>query len=103
MTESPNDKKFMREKVVKPKEKKGRWIQRVLGLVLFAVIFGIISAVSFVVSLPLAEKYIATETKAPNTPITIEKDEEPTTTAMETMESTIPSTEPDRRKMRSVR
>lgn len=93
MTDSPNDKKFMREKVVKPKENKGRWIRRVLGLVLFAVIFGIISAVSFVLSLPLAEKYFGTETKAPNTPITIEKDEEPTTTAMETMESTIPSTE----------
>lgn len=92
MTESPNDKKFMREKIVKPKETKGQKAGRFFCLVLCAVILGIVAAVSFVVSLPLAKKYIVTETTTQTVPITIEKDHEPDTTAvMETMEPTAPA------------
>lgn len=91
MTESPNDKKFMREKIVKPKETKSQKAGRFFCLVLCAVILGVVAAVSFVVSLPLAKKYLATETTTQTVPITIEKDAEPDTTAvMETMESTAP-------------
>lgn len=91
MTESPNDKKFMREKIVKPKETKSQKAGRFFCLVLCAVILGVVAAVSFVVSLPVAKKYLATETTTQTVPITIEKDAEPDTTAvMETMESTAP-------------
>lgn len=96
MTDSPNEKKFMRETIVKPKETKSRKAGRIFCLVLFAVILGIISAVSFVISIPFAEKYLGKETTAPSTPITIEKDTEPVMTAtMETMESTAPETQPE--------
>ena len=54
MTGSPNDKNFMRETIEKPKTKKGHRAGRVFCLVLFAVILGIVAAVSFVVSIPLA-------------------------------------------------
>ncbi len=99
MSDSPNEKKFMREKVVKPKASKGRTAGKIFCLVLFAVIFGVVSAVSFVVSVPLAQKYFGQEPTVPSTPITIEKDNEPTIapTTMETMEPTAPEreTEPD--------
>ena len=95
MTGSPNEKNFMRETIVKPKEPKIRRAGRAFCLVLFAVILGIISAVSFVISVPFAEKYFGKETTAPSTPITIEKDTEPDMTAtMETMEPTAPETQP---------
>lgn len=92
MTDSPNDKKFMREKIVKPKETKGKTAGKIFCLVLCAVLLGAVAAVSFVVSVPFAKRYLETETAAPTIPITIEKDDEPTVTAavMETMESTAP-------------
>ena len=50
MTDSPNGKKFMREKIVKPK-KTGRQVAgKIFCLFLFAVIFGVVAAVTFVVS-----------------------------------------------------
>ena len=92
MTESPNEKKFMREKIVKPKESRSQKAGRFFCLVLVAVILGVVAAVSFVVSLPLAKKYFAPETTTQTVPITIEKDDDPAVTAavMETMESTAP-------------
>ncbi len=96
MADSSNEKKFMRETIVKPKESKRRRAGRAFCLVLFAVILGIVAAVSFVLSIPFARKYLGTETTAPSVPITIEKDDEPGTTAtMETMESTAPETQPE--------
>jgi len=91
MTDSPNGKKFIREKVVKPK-KTGRQVAgKIFCLFLFAVIFGVVAAVTFVVSKPLAEKYLGEETEPSTVPITIERDEEETTeAAMETMEATAP-------------
>lgn len=102
MTDSPNEKKFMREKIVKPKETKGQRAGRFFCLILVAVIMGIVAAVSFVVSMPLAKKYFVQETPDRSLPITIEKDDDPgiTTAFMETMESTapeetVPSSEPE--------
>jgi len=96
MTDSPNEKTFLRETIVKPKQTKSRRAGRAFCLVLFAVILGIISAISFVISIPFAEKYLGKETTAPSTPITIEKDTEPTPTAtLETMEPTAPETQPE--------
>ena len=58
MADSPNDKKFMREKIVKPPINKRRLAGRVLCLCLFAVILGVVAAVSFVVSRPMVEKFL---------------------------------------------
>lgn len=87
MTESPNEKKFMREKIVKPPVNKRLVARRVLCLLLFAVIFGVVASVSFVVSKPMAEKVFGSETAPQEIPITIERDTEPggQTAPMETM------------------
>ena len=49
MTDSPNEKKFMREKIVKPPTNWRRIARRILGLVLIAAIFGAVAAASFTV------------------------------------------------------
>lgn len=94
MTDSPNEKKFMREKIVKPPVNRRLLVRRALCLCLFAVIFGAVAAVSFVVSKPFAEKFLGKEPTTPSIPITIEKDDEPgtQTSVAETMETT--TTEP---------
>lgn len=81
MTDSPNEKKFMREKIVKPPADRKLAVRRFLGLLLAAVIFGAVAAVSFVVSRPFAEKVLGKEPPDPSIPITIEKDDEPTVPA----------------------
>lgn len=48
MSDTPNEKKFMREKVVKPPIDKRRAAGRILCYVLFAAVFGGVAAVSFV-------------------------------------------------------
>lgn len=93
MTDSPNEKKFMREKIVKPQVSKRQIAGRILGLFFSAVIFGIVAAVTFVVSRPVAEKYLGKGPEPSTIPITIERDDEPTSTTapMETMAETAPS------------
>ena len=58
MSDTPNEKKFMREKVVKPPIDKRRAAGRILCYVLFAAVFGGVAAVSFVASLPTAKKLL---------------------------------------------
>ena len=48
MSDTPNEKNFMREKVVKPPIDKRRAAGRILCYVLFAAVFGGVAAVSFV-------------------------------------------------------
>ena len=91
----------MREKIVKQKETKSRRAGRFFCLLLCAVILGAVAAVSFVVSVPLAEKYLKTEEPTTAVAITIEKDDEPGTTgstveteAAMVPEETLPVTEP---------
>ncbi len=93
MSDSPNEKKFMRETIVKEKKPRSGLLTKFFGLCLFAVIFGIIAAVSFVLAKPVAEAYLMPETTAPSTPITIERDDDPESTRMETMEATAPEPE----------
>lgn len=88
MTDSPKEKKFMREKVVKPKVNKRQVAGRIVCLLLLAVIFGIVAAVSFVISQPMAEKFFGKEPETTAIPITIERDDEPGTTAAAIVEST---------------
>lgn len=90
MAESPNDKKFMREKIVKPPIDKRQLLRKFLRLLVCAVIFGIVAAVTFVVSKPVAEKIFPGRTEEPTIPIPIERDTEPGDqgSMMETMEET---------------
>lgn len=92
MAEAPNEKKFMRETIVKPPVSRGQIARRLLALILFAVIFGVVAAVSFVVSRPVAEQIFGTEPPSTMIPITIERDDEPGsyTAPTETMEETPP-------------
>lgn len=97
MTDPQNEKTFMREKIVKPKQSKKQMAGRLVCLFLFAVIFGIVAAVSFVVSKPMAEKLLGEEPEPSTEPITIERDveQESTEAVMETMEPTVPETTPE--------
>lgn len=97
MSDSPNEKTFMREKIVKPKRTGKQVAGRVVCLFLLAVIFGIVAAVSFVISKPVAEKILRDESEPSTEPITIERDVEleSTEAVMETMEPTAPETTPE--------
>ena len=64
MSDTPNEKNFMREKIVKPPIDKRRAAGRILCYVLFAVVFGGVAAVSFVVSLPTAKKILGKDQPA---------------------------------------
>ena len=90
MSDTPNEKNFMREKVVKPPIDKRRAAGRILCYVLFAVVFGGVAAVSFVVSLPTAKKSWEKDQPATSAPITIERDQDPSgePTPVETMAET---------------
>ena len=90
MSDTPNEKNFMREKIVKPPIDKRRAAGRILCYVLFAVVFGGVAAVSFVVSLPTAKKILGKDQPATSAPITIERDQDPSgePTPVETMAET---------------
>lgn len=80
---------FISEKIVKQPRSKRELAKRGLALLLTAVIFGIVAAVTFVISKPVAEKYLVKETASEYPAVTIPKDdpdmmtskEEPPTTA----------------------
>ena len=82
----PDDKKteprrFISEKIVKQPRTKREIMRRAVALLLTAALFGIVAAVTFVVSRPVAEKYLGKETTRETTPVTIPKDDpEPSTT-----------------------
>lgn len=90
MSDTPNEKKFMREKIVKPPIDKRRAAGRILCYVLFAAIFGGVAAVSFVISMPAAKKVFGKEPSSASAPITIERDQDPSgdPTPVETMAET---------------
>ena len=88
----PDDKKteprrFISEKIVKQPRTKREIMRRAIALLLTAALFGIVAAVTFVVSRPVAEKYFGKETTRETTPVTIPKDD-PDTTAAEEPETT---------------
>lgn len=67
-----NEKPFMREKIVKPPLSRRQTAVRVFRLFLSAVIFGVVAAVSFAASRPLAERFLGKEpetTPAPTLPL----------------------------------
>ncbi len=67
--------KFINEKIVKQPMSKRDMLKRILGLSMTGVIFGMVAAVTFVVSLPAAEKLFPRESREESTPVTIPKDD----------------------------
>lgn len=78
------ERQFINEKIIRQPMSRRDMLKRALGIFITAVIFGVIAAVTFVVSRPVAEKYLVKETTRESTPVTIPKDEPETTTLAET-------------------
>lgn len=87
--------RFIYEKIVRPRLSKAQIVKRLLFLGVSAVLFGALAAVTFVVSTPLAKKYLVEEETQESSTISIPKDEPETTTEEETTEeSTEAETDP---------
>lgn len=67
--------RFINEKVVKPPLTRRQMAKRTLALLFVAVIFGIVAAVSFVVTMPLANRYLGEKQPKESSSISIPKDE----------------------------
>ncbi len=95
----PDDRKteprqFINEKIVRQPMSKRDMLKRASGLLVTAVIFGIVAAVTFVVSRPVAEKFLAKETTRESIPVTIPKDEPETASSVAETAATAAETEP---------
>lgn len=95
----PDDRKteprqFINEKIVRQPMSKRDMLKRALGLLVTAVIFGIVAAITFVVSRPVAERFLAKESTRESTPVTIPKDEPETAPFEAETASTAAETEP---------
>lgn len=87
----PGRREFMREKIVKPPLSKMQILKRMAAFLCLAALFGVIAAVSFVLSAPLAEQYLGKERQAESSSVMFSKDE-PETVIPETskVETTAP-------------
>ena len=95
----PDDRKaeprrFINEKIVKQPMSKKDMLKRFLGLLVTAVIFGMVAAVTFVISKPVAERLLVGESTGETTPVTIPKDEPETVTSVAETSTTAAETEP---------
>lgn len=94
----PDDRKteprqFINEKIVRQPMSKRDMLKRALGLFTTAVIFGIIAAVTFTVSRPVAERFFAKGSTSESVPVTIPKDD-PETVPSEAETGSVAETEP---------
>ena len=89
-SKKPEERRFISEKIVKQPVSKRRILGRAFALLLTAALFGVVAAVTFVVSRPVAERYLGKETTRETMPVTIPKDDPDTTAATET--ETVPAT-----------
>ena len=78
------NREFMREKIVKQPMSKKQIAARFAVFACLAVLFGAISAVSFVMAKPLADRYLGKEETEESTPIQFTKDEPETAAPEET-------------------
>lgn len=93
--ERKEPRQFMREKIVKQPRSKRQIAERALAFLFIAVIFGIVAAVSFVLTRPAAEKLFGKEPTKESVPITIPRDEQETPPPTQpSVEPTIAETEP---------
>ncbi len=83
MPEKNGDKphRFINEKIVRQPMSKRQIARRILLTAFCGILFGVLAAVCFVVSKPLAERYLGPEAAEESSQITIPKDEPETTTA----------------------
>lgn len=72
---SGEKRKFINEKIVRQTLTKRQVAKRLLAFLFIAVVFGVIAAVSFALSRPLAVRYLGGETKGTEATISIPKDE----------------------------
>jgi len=86
--EQTKPREFMREKIVKQPRTKRQIAERALAFLFIAAVFGVVAAISFVLTRPAAEKLFGKEPVTESVPITIPRDEQ------ETPAPTQPSTEP---------
>ena len=94
-SEPPKKKKFISEKIVKQPMSRAQMAKRCAVLLFMAAVFGVIAAITFTISRPLAEKYIGGSSTEESETISIPKDEEtqPTEPLEETEEETTPISE----------
>lgn len=86
--ETSKQREFMREKIIKQPMTKEQIAKRAVLILLLAVMFGIIAAVSFVLTKPIAEKLLLKDVPEETIPITIPKDEpEPSSEPVSTEET----------------
>ena len=86
--------RFINEKIVKQPMSKRDMLKRFAGLLVIAVIFGMVAAVTFVISIPVAEKFLVGESTGDTTPVTIPKDEPETVSSAAETSATATETEP---------
>lgn len=93
---------FINEKIIKQPLTRRQILKRLLAFFFVAVLFGVIAAVSFAVSRPLAVRYLGDETP-PESSISIPKDELPETSSEQIEEvSTTQETEPIEEQVQSA-
>ena len=94
---------FINEKIVRQPLTRGQILKRLLAFFFVAVLFGVVAAVSFAVSRPLAVRYLGDETTQPESSISIPKDVPPETLPEQTEEvSTTQETEPIEEQVQSA-
>ena len=94
-SDPPKKKKFISEKIVKQPMSRAQMAKRCAVLLFMAAVFGVIAAITFTISRPLAEKYIGGSSTEESETISIPKDEEtqPAEPLEETEEETTPISE----------
>lgn len=86
-SELPKKKKFINEKIVKQPMTRRQLAKRAAAFLFLAALFGVIAAVTFVLSKPFAERYIGGNGTGESQTISIPKDEETTLAAEPTTEA----------------
>lgn len=93
----PEKRRFINEKIIRPRLTRGQIFRRLLLWGAGAVLFGFLAAVTFAVSEPLAKRYLTEPEKEESSSISIPKDEPETSTEVEPIETSSqapPETEP---------
>lgn len=72
---SGEKRQFINEKIVRQTLTRRQMAKRLLAFLFIAIIFGVVAAISFALSRPLAVRYLGGETKATEATISIPKDE----------------------------
>ncbi len=86
--------RFIHEKIVRPKLSRAQIFRRFFFLCFSAVLFGLLAAATFVMSEPFARKYLAADDEPESEPISIPKDEPETTSPAVREETTQEESEP---------